>query len=169
MRTVVVGTRPPELVALIAKRRALGLDTFDELWNGEYHMNPALHPRHGRLDRQLARLLDPIAEQQGLLPLSAFNLGGPEDYRVPDFGYLQSYQPESAFVACAVLVAEIVSPGDESFEKLPFYAEHGVAEVLIVDPEAKTVRVFRGLQEVPDSEVLGISTAWLETTLDWPE
>jgi hypothetical protein len=36
MRTVVLGPRPPELDALIARRRSLGLDTHDEVWKGEH-------------------------------------------------------------------------------------------------------------------------------------
>jgi hypothetical protein len=34
---------------------------------------------------------------------------------------------------------EIVSPGDESWDKLPFYAAHAVDEVLIVDPAEHAV------------------------------
>jgi hypothetical protein len=68
MRTVVVGTRPPELDALIARCREQGLDLFDELWNGEYHMNPAPHPRHGAVDHQVAALLFSIAKSKGLFP-----------------------------------------------------------------------------------------------------
>ncbi len=36
--------------------------------------------------------------------------------------------------ATAALVVEIVSPGDKTWEKLPFYAAHSVDESLIVDP-----------------------------------
>jgi Uma2 family endonuclease len=36
-------------------------------------------------------------------------------------------------------VIEIVSPGDESWKKLPFYAERRVVEVLIVDPSQRSV------------------------------
>jgi Uma2 family endonuclease len=39
----------------------------------------------------------------------------------------------------AALVLEIISPGDETWEKLDFYAAHGVEELLIVDPEEKVV------------------------------
>jgi Uma2 family endonuclease len=39
----------------------------------------------------------------------------------------------------AALVVEIASPGDETWEKLPFYAKHGVNEVVVVDPEKRGV------------------------------
>jgi Uma2 family endonuclease len=40
----------------------------------------------------------------------------------------------------ASLVVEIRSPGDESFEKLPFFDRIGVGEVLIIDRDTKDVR-----------------------------
>ncbi len=169
MRTVVVGTRPPEIDALIARRQARGLDLFDELWNGDYHMNPAPHSRHGRVDRQIARVLDPIAEAIGLVPVSVFNLGTSENYRVPDSGYLHPSTKGDVFVPTAAVVIEIVSPGDETFEKLPHYAQFGVAEVIVVDPESRAVRIFRGLAEEPDSSVLGITSEWLASQVAWPD
>ena len=84
MRTVVLGPRPPELDALIARRRSLGLDTHDEVWKGEYHMAPSAHSSHGWLDQQLAELLGPLARAAGLGGTGPFNLGEPDDFRVPD-------------------------------------------------------------------------------------
>ncbi len=42
MRTVVLGPRPPELQALVERRRALGQDLHDEVWHGDYHVAPTL-------------------------------------------------------------------------------------------------------------------------------
>ena len=39
----------------------------------------------------------------------------------------------------AALVVEVVSPGDETYDKLQFYACHNVDEVLIVDPGKHTI------------------------------
>ena len=168
MRTVVVGTRPPEIDALIAQRRARGLDSFDELWNGDYHLNPAPHPRHGMVDQQLSALLFQRAKERSLVPVGVFNLGTADNYRVPDLGYCRS-QPATVFVPTAALVIEIVSPGDETFEKLPHYTAFGVDEVIVVDPDTHTERIFRGLDEVPDTSVLGITAEWLATQLVWPD
>ena len=52
MRTVFVGEHP-ELDAIITRRRASGADTHDEVWDGEYHMAPAPHTRHARLEAEL--------------------------------------------------------------------------------------------------------------------
>jgi Uma2 family endonuclease len=44
-------------------------------------------------------------------------------------------------VPTAALVVEIVSPGDESYKKLDFYAAQAVDEVVIVDPAGGPRRV----------------------------
>lgn len=52
------------------------------------------------------------------------------------------------------MVVEILSPRDESYEKFPFYAAHGVDEVLIVNTEGQRVKhVLPGRQrgECPDA------------------
>ncbi len=59
---------------------------------------------------------------------------GDSDYRVPDLVVAQpQHVSERGVEGPAELVVEILSPGDESREKLPFYAEVGCQEVLLVD------------------------------------
>jgi len=71
--------------------------------------------------------------------MSEFNIGESEhDFRVPD-GALHRPGASGVWLSTATLVVEILSPGDESWQKLPFYAAHDVAEVLIVDPIERTV------------------------------
>lgn len=41
---------------------------------------------------------------------------------------------DEAFLDRALLAIEIVSPGDRTWQKLPFYADHHVDELLILDP-----------------------------------
>jgi len=122
----------------IAERHRLGLDRFDEIWVGRYHVNAAPHPRHSFLLRYAERLLDERAEAQGLVPLGEFNIGTPTDYRIPDAGYVDTL-PTEAFVPTARLVVEVLSPNDETLSKLPFYAHHRVDEVLLIDLAARTV------------------------------
>jgi hypothetical protein len=57
--------------------------------------------------------------------ISIFNLGEPEDYRVP-YGGLFRPGPDEVYVPTAALVVEIISPDDNTWEKLGFYAAHGV-------------------------------------------
>ncbi len=172
MPTLVLDPPPPELTALIAKRRALDLDRFDELWEGVLHMNPAPHGRHARLQAQLIKLLGPLAEAAGLIDLYVFNLGASDDYRIPDAGLLHP-GPDELYYTTAALVLEIVSPGDQSYEKLPFYATRHVDEVLIVDPLARTVHWLAltggSYEPIDASRVITLGPAELAERISWPE
>jgi len=173
MRTLVLDPVTSGLEELMERRRRSGLDRLDEVWEGVYHMIPAPSGGHARIIHQLAVLLDEPARSAGLVPaMGEFNLGDSEDdFRVPDGG-LHREEPTGVWHATAALVVEVVSPGDESWEKLPFYAARDVDEVLIVDPEKQSVDwlgleqgtykpIFRsGLIELAPDELAG--------RIDWP-
>lgn len=135
----------PELLDLIERRRALGLDTHDEIREGVYRVMPDPSPEHSRLAGKLFQLLDERADAQGLWALTTFNIGDAKrDYRVPDLGVCRpdTERTSPAFLATAELVVEILSPGDAAGEKLPFYANHGVREYLEIDLAARTARLL---------------------------
>ena len=171
MRTVILGPRPPQIEALIDSRRSTGADLYDEVWEGDYHMNPAPRRSHGRLDDEIAAALRPLAKRAGLYPTGMFNLGEPNDYRIPDRALCRD-QRDEVFAESAALVVEIVSPDDESEAKLPFYAAHGVDEAVLVYPTSHEVRWLRlvdGDYEATDrSELLGIDVADVAAQIDWP-
>jgi Uma2 family endonuclease len=171
VRTIVLGDPPAELQALIEQRRATGADRYDEVWEGEYHMAPAPHGAHGRLGWTLAALLEPLARRVGLHGSDAFNLGEANDYRVPDAG-LHRTGATATWNATAALVVEIVSPDDETWEKLPFYAAHGVDEVLIVDPTRRAVTwlacIADGYEPIDRSALLDIDVAEVASRIEWP-
>ena len=132
--------------ALLARREALGLDRFDEVWDGVLHMVPSPSMEHQRINYALTVTLGPLAEAAGLVPAFEANLVPPDepgwnDYRVPD---LMVFRPEVATERAVEgqpeLVIEIRSPGDDSFAKLPFYERIGTREVLIIDRDTKLVR-----------------------------
>ena len=79
---MVLGEPPPELASLIERRRALGQDLHDEVWEGIRHLGPAPRPVHGYIDRALAVLLAPAAAAARLVGTGPFNLGTPDNYRV---------------------------------------------------------------------------------------
>lgn len=169
--TKILGPPPPAIAEFLERRRALGQDLFDEVWEGEYHVVPAPHPSHGIVDNQLAVLLAPYRQAAGLVASGPFNLGEPDNFRVPDGGYHRSV-PREVFVPTAAVVVEVVSPGDETFQKVGFYAAHGVDELLTADPATRQVRCWRrregGYDEVDRSEVLGVAAAELTAAVDWP-
>lgn len=171
MRTVVVGDLPAPVTQWLEQRRALGQDLFDEVWEGDYHVAPAQHRRHGDVDDQLAALLRPIARQRGLWPSGPLNIGDPDDYRVPDRAYLRG-RDAAAFEPTAAVVVEVVSPGDETYAKLEFYARRRVDEVLIVDPAIASAEWhalgWEGFERTGRSDLLGLTESDVTTAIDWP-
>ncbi len=173
MTMLVLGSPPPELEALLERRRRAGVDRLDEVWQGVRHMVPGPSFEHGRVAQQLAELLGPRARAGGLVPvMHEFNLGESEhDFRVPDGGL---HRPGAAgvWLSTAALVVEILSPEDESWQKLPFYAEHHVDEVLLVDPAERNVTwlSLRGgeYEPVQRSGLIELGPTELAAQLDWP-
>ena len=136
-------------------------------------MVPAPSGEHAYVAQQLAVILDRPCRDAGLVPaMGGFNLGESEhDYRVPDGG-VHSAIPRGVWLPSAKLVVEIVSPGDESREKLPFYARHRVNEVLILDPREHTVDWFAlgdgDYRPIDRSELIDLASAELAQRIDWP-
>jgi Uma2 family endonuclease len=174
VRTLILDPPTAGLDELLERRRRSGLDRLDEVWDGVYHMVPAPSDAHADIAQQLAVLLDGPARAAGLFPtMHEFNLGASEhDFRVPDGG-LHRARRWGTWEHTSPLVVEIVSPGDQTWEKLPFYAKHNVDELLIVDPQERSVS-WLALQEgeyraVNRSAVIALSPDELHDRLDWPE
>jgi hypothetical protein len=169
MRTVVLGPPPPELAALIARRQQLGLDKYDEVWDGEYHMAPMAHSSHGELQAQLIRLIGPWADAAGLVMTGPFHLGSPDDFRIPDLG-LHRGDPNAVWVPTAAMAVEVESPDDETWEKLPFYASRGVDDILIVSADHRSVTWLilerGGYLRSEASRLLGPDSQALENQID---
>jgi Uma2 family endonuclease len=169
---VVLDPSTASLDELLERRRRSGLDRMDEMWNGVLHMVPAPGGRHAQIEWQLAQLLRPLAELAQLRAGGQFNLGADDtDFRVPDGG-LHRPPATGTWHPTAALVLEIVSPGDESWEKLPFYAAHNVEEVLIVDPARHAVD-WLGLRDgeyhpIEHSAVIDLGPRRLAERIDWP-
>jgi len=173
MPTLVLGTPPPELEALLERRRQAGVDRLDEVWQGVHHMVPGPSLEHARIATQLTLLLDAPARAGGLLlAMHEFNLGeSAHDFRVPDGGL---HRPGAAgvWLSTAAIVVEILSPGDETWQKLEFYAARKVDEILIVDPAERKV-TWLGLREgeyqsLERSGLIELGPAELVGRLDWP-
>lgn len=121
----------------------------------------------------LAVLLHPLAQAAGLTGSGPFNLGGPDDYRVPDRGYHRG-RPAGTWIPTVAMVVEIVSPDDETYEKFDFYAAHGVEEILVADPARRSLAISARtrdgrFQDTPISGLLGVAAADLAASIDWPE
>ena len=173
MPSLVKDPAPAEFEQLLERRRRLGQDLFDEVWEGVLHVNPAPHSRHGKVDGQLARLLYGPGSEAGLVESGPMNLGEPGDFRVPDRALLRP-GPDAVYLPTAALVVEIVSPGDDTWQKLGFYAAHHVDELVIVDPERREVDWLAltptgDYARVERSGLIGVGSAELAEQLDWPD
>ena len=171
--TLVQDPAPVEFEQLLERRRALGQDLLDEVWDGVYVMNPAPAEGHADVSQQLAVLFDAPARRAGLWPrMSIFNLGEPGDYRIPDGGLLRE-RTNRVYAPTAALVVEIISPDDDTPKKVPFYAKHNVEELVIVDPQQQTVE-WLGLRPdgayapVERSGLIDLPAAQLVKSIDWP-
>ncbi len=129
----------------LRERALAGLDRWDEIWEGVLHMTPPPGGPHQSFGSELLGVLLPVARGSGLR--ASYETGlflADNDYRVPD---LLVFHPEGLSERgveppTAVLVVEVRSPGDESYEKLGFYAACGVTNVIIVDPYSRAFDAY---------------------------
>lgn len=161
---------PPQ--SLLAERRKMGQDVFDEVWEGVLHMVPPPSGTHQQFGSDLLVALAPQARARGLAVTYETGLfrplAGERDYRVPDLVvYRPEHRSKRGIEGRAEVVIELLSPDDESREKLPFYEALGTPEVFLIDHETREIELYvlRGGQlraAVPDasgalrSQVLGI-------------
>lgn len=158
--------------ALLHERRQTGADKADEMWSGVLHMVPPASALHQRVASQLHRLFAPLAEARGLVAFYETGLfGSDDDYRVPDQLYVRPELVTGRGVeGPANLVVELRSPNDETDDKIDWYADRGVLELLIIEPAERRAELLRQrggrlLHVLPDpdgsvqSEVLGVRLA----------
>lgn len=132
--------------AMLTERRKLGLDRRDEVWNGVLHMVPPAGGPHQRLGSELLQVLAPLSKRRGLIPSYETGLfRSSDDYRVPDQLYCRPEHQSERGAEGAELVVEIRSEGDETYDKIGFYAGLGVREMLVVHPQGRRVELLRAV------------------------
>jgi hypothetical protein len=192
MTTVIVG-RHEEMDALIERRRALRQDGSDEVWEGIYHMAPHASSAHADVASQVGFHLYPGAQATGCRFLAEFSLGdGPDSYRMPDFGVL-ARNDGAVYQPTAVMVGEILAPDDwlvsgardewrlpedvllrnRAYAKFPYYANHQVSEIVVIDPAEHAVKAFQltsggKYREVERITSCNLSCLRLAFLIDWP-
>jgi Uma2 family endonuclease len=171
MPMLVMDPPPAEIETFLERRRQWGADLHDEVWEGVYRVVPAPDFGHSATSAQVARMLAAPASAAELTVTDAFNLGNSkDDFRVPDVG-LHRPGAGGTWLPTAALVVEVVSPGDDSWKKLSFYAAHGVDELLIVDPRKQSVD-WLGLVDgeyrpIERSGLIDLSAAELLRRIEW--
>ena len=146
MRAVVVNVTDEQL----AHRRSLGLDRWDEMWDGVLHMTPAPSLEHQRILDEMIVFLQPHLRTtgRGRLVSSVNVFGTGDNYRIPDLTFIAAgrqhvLHEEGIRGGGPDAVIEIRSPEDETYEKLPFYAAIGTREVVVVDRDTKRPEIYR--------------------------
>jgi len=147
MRAVMLEVPEP----LLDERRRLGLDGLDELWNGVLHMVPPPSFVHQTIGSELTGFLKPRLAVRGIKMLHDTGVFRPgsrgRDYRVPDLVFFPADRPElvseRGIEGPALCVVEIRSPEDETYEKMPFYAELGIGEMIVIEPRKRAVELYR--------------------------
>ena len=138
---------------LIAERAAIGANHHDEVWEGVYMMTPAPANEHQKLVHRISMFLDQALQSSGgneVLPgvdLSNRGEDWEHDFRVPDIAvFLSDTKAENHdthWRGAADFLVEIVSPGDRTYEKIPYYSRLGVRELLTVDRDPWTLELYR--------------------------
>jgi Uma2 family endonuclease len=150
---------------LKARRKAWGSDHHDEVWEGVYFMAPLPNNEHQEFVFRFTFILGTAVANAGLgkvfpgVNLAACDEDWESDYRAPDVvAFLNStaaVNRDTYWTGAADFVVEITSPGDRSYEKIPFYSRLGVRELLIVDRQSWTLELYRhqagGLAKVGQS------------------
>lgn len=141
MRGVLLEVPP----SLLEERRRLGIDLWDEMWEGVIHLVPAPSRWHQQFVTELALVLGPIAKAKGLLISHETALYRSEkDYRIPDLVCaLPSQGTERGIEGGCEFAVEALSPNDETYDKIPWYASFGLRELLIVDPVSRQAELRR--------------------------
>lgn len=132
-------------------------------------MNPPPSFAHERIASELYWLLRPYADAAGLYLVG---IGAKDDNRVPDLAVQRPQDAEPQWQRTAAPVVEILSPSDETMDKLPFYAAHEVDELVIVDPDKRSVDWLRlrdgAYQPTERSDLIELGAAELTQQINWP-
>jgi Uma2 family endonuclease len=138
---------------LKAQRRETGADRFDEVWEGVYSMSPIPNIEHQMIVGRLCAIFQVLLDAGGLgtafpgVNVSDRVEGWTENYRGPDVAVVLKENPAkncgTHWCGGPDLLVEIVSPDDRSREKLAFYSQIGVRELLLVDRDPWALEFYR--------------------------
>ncbi len=167
---------------VIRERRRLGIDKFDEMWEGELHMSPFPSWEHQGVVDDLAaffkfhwqdlgegvRRTNVGVKPPGTPDVELEGAQVPENYRGPDLVFLLRGHEDRVqggwVVGPSDAVIEVRSPGDETYKKFPFYHGLGIPEVIVVHRNTKAVEAYtRGTTEY--ERVAPNPDGWVDSTI----
>lgn len=133
-----------------------------ELVNGGLRMMSPAGYRHGRVAMRLGSLLEQHVRFEQLGVVCAAETGfivsrDPDTVRAPDVAFVRQNRLDQVtdldgYLPFAPdLAAEVVSPHDtftKVEEKARFWLQAGTSMVLVVDPDARSVHVYRAIDRI---------------------
>ena len=138
---------------LLAERVGTDGDQYDEVWEGVYVVTPLPNNDHQEIVGEFVSVLREVIRRPGLgkvfpgVNLSDREEDWKQNYREPDVAV---FLREGKAINCgthwrgaADFLVEIISPGERTREKIPFYSSLGVVELLIVDRDPWTLELYR--------------------------
>jgi Uma2 family endonuclease len=143
---------------LLDQRRETGADRWDEMWDGVLHMVPSPSSDHQGLVGDLYYWLrsEWASRRSGRVLIGVNVALGPnwrDNYRVPDLALIlpggRAQDRREYIDGGPDVVIEVRSPQDETYVKLPFYAEIGVRELWVVDRDTQVVEIHALEGEAP--------------------
>jgi Uma2 family endonuclease len=159
---------------IIGQRRARGIDRWDEVWEGTYIIMPFPNDEHQEIVGRLSTILDMTLGMEGLAKVRpGVNVTDraekwQENYRCPDVVvFLENslaVNQDSHWLGGPDFGVEVLSSGDRSRQKLPFYAKVATRELLIVDRDPWQLELYRLAGH--ELALVGTATAENETILE---
>jgi Uma2 family endonuclease len=156
---------------MLAERQRLGLDRFDEMWEGVLHMVPPPKGRRQYVATELATALAAPSRRAGCRVAVQIGVyAAADDYRIPDVAIVApAADAERGVDGPPLVVIEVRSPHDESYDKVPWYLARGAGSVVVIDQGTFSVDVFTCDGRVePDADGL-IAVPGLEVRVGAPD
>jgi Uma2 family endonuclease len=138
---------------ILAARLGSDGDQYDEVWEGVYIVTPLPNNDHQVLVGEFTSILGETVKRLRMgqvLPgvnLSDRNQGWKDNYREPDVAVFlcggRAIDRGTHWQGAADFLVEIISPGERTRDKIPFYSSIGVVELLIVDRDPWSLELYR--------------------------
>jgi Uma2 family endonuclease len=133
----------PQLEEQIRAQRAeWGGDRYDEVWEETYLMNPIPNPEHMEVQSNLVWAIKNAVISAAAIVYGGINVSDraedwTKNYRCPDVAVVlpgsTARRRDAYYLGGPDFVVEIISPHDRSRDKIDFYGQIGVRELLVVD------------------------------------
>ena len=146
-------TDPDAQKRLIRERRKLGIDRYDEVWNGVYFVSPPPNDDHQRIVTNLSICFGVSIQWIGLgevragIGVSDRTEGWTKNYRCPDVAVFlrgtSARNLDTHWFGGPDFAVEILSRGDRARKKFGFYASVGTRELLPIDRQPWALELHR--------------------------